>query len=421
MLNPEQEQSSASSSGEVGCQFFGGSYTYPYMLNIQLFPEQDAGSPFQPASHVAPIYAGGTNTAQDSVFQFGQVLPPTQPRSGYSNLALFEVEWRANPESLVMASSGKCTGVAVEQPITTRTSEGNVAPTQGLAVALKTNSTTEQNEAQDIQVQPLSNPTPDRNTLSTKTKSKLSLIQEISRQDTLSPKSETSSTATTTDPPSPARSIDSSQFFKQSPSTSTLSSPTPSTAATTAAATTITRKQKPSDFFYQLDSHGFPCASSTCDNRCNLWDGTSVICPKCGPYSETRYCSKAHLLEDIKWHWAYCGTMSFEYPCKESSIPRDIRMDMPCLIPCMHGYDTPERHRQSVYFNVCGSQGDYFIFSDWGDLMDAGGGTDGMAARCSSRVICAVTFEDPAEKDRFRRVLAACLFCKTTLPPTSLS
>lgn len=96
-------------------------------------------------------------------------------------------------------------------------------------------------------------------------------------------------------------------------------------------------------------------------------------------------------------------------------------MDMPCLIPCMHGYDTPERHRQSVYFNVCGSQGDYFIFSDWGDLMDAGGGTDGMAARCSSRVICAVTFEDPAEKDRFRRVLAACLFCKTTLPPTSLS
>lgn len=102
-----------------------------------------------------------------------------------------------------------------------------------------------------------------------------------------------------------------------------------------------------------------------------------MICPKCGPYSEIRYCSKAHLLEDVKWHWAYCGMMNFEYPCKESSIPREIRVNMPCLIPCVHGYDTPERHRQAVYFNVCGAQGDYFIFSDWGDLMEAGGGLMG--------------------------------------------
>lgn len=88
-------------------------------------------------------------------------------------------------------------------------------------------------------------------------------------------------------------------------------------------------------------------------------------------------------------------------------------MGMPCLIPCMHGYDTPERHRQAVYFNVCGAQGDYFIFSDWDDLMETGGGADGTAARCSSRVICTVRFEDPAEKDRFRRVLAVCLFCSS--------
>ncbi|ODM23277.1 hypothetical protein SI65_00866 [Aspergillus cristatus] len=417
MPNPEKEQSAASSGGEAGCQSFGGSYTHPYMLNTQLFPEQDAASAFQPASHVVPVYAGGTNTAQSPVLEFEQVLPPTQLRGGYSSLASFEAEWRANLELFVTASSEESAGVIAEQSITTRTDEGNLAtpaPRNLGVVSPETNSTTERSETQDTQYQPLPNPISRRNTLSTKPK--LSPIQEISRQDTLSPKSETSSTAITTDPPSPARSIDSGQFFKHASSISTQSSPTPSAATTTTAGTTITRKQKPSDFFYQLDSHGFPCASSTCDNRCNLWDGTSVICPKCGPYSEIRYCSKAHLLEDIKWHWAYCGTMSFEYPCKDSSIPREIRVDTPCLIPCMHGYDTPERHRQAVYFNVCGSQADYFIFSDWVDLMEAGGVSDGMAARCSSTVICTVTFEVPAEKDRFRRVLAACLFLTIEVP-----
>lgn len=417
MPNPEKDQSAASSGGEAGFQSFGGSYTYPYMLNTQLFPEQDAAGTFQPALYVVPVYAGGTNTAQSPVLEFEQVLPPTKFRGGYSSLASFEAEWRANLESFVTASSEENTGVIAEQSITTHTDEGNLAiptPRNLGVVSPETDSTTERSETQDTQHQPLPNPISRRNTLSTRPK--LSPIQEISRQDTLSPKSETS-TAITTDPPSPARSIDSGQFFKHASSISTQSSPTPSTATTTTASTTITRKQKPSDFFYQLDSHGFPCASSACDNRCNLWDDTSVICPKCGPYSEIRYCSKAHLLEDIKWHWVYCGTMSFEYPCKESSIPREIRVDTPCLIPCIHGYDTPERHRQAVYFNVCGSRADYFIFSDWGDLMEAGGASDGMAPRCSSRIICTVTFEDSAEKDRFRRVLAACLFRKPPLLP----
>lgn len=406
MPKPEREQSSATSSGEADYQSFGGNYKYLYMLNTQLPPQQDAASALHPASHVVSDYNGGTTMEQSPTLQFGQVLLPTQFRSGYSSLMSFEEEWRANLESFdTPMACEQNIAVTIDQFNTTNTSEGNIAPNQTLAAAPETNSTTERSEAQDTQPQPLPNSIPRRNTLSTKPKPKLSPIQEISRQDTLSPKSETSSTAITTDPPSPARSIDSSQFFKHASSISTQSSPTSSTATTT------TRKQKPSDFFYQLDSHGFPCATSICDNRCNLWDGTSVICPKCGPYSEIRYCSKAHLLEDVKWHWAYCGMMSFEYPCKESSIPREIRVNMPCLIPCVHGYDTPERHRQAVYFNVCGAQGDYFIFSDWGDLMEAGGGSDGMAARCSSRVICTVVFEDPAEKDRFCRVLAACLFC----------
>ncbi|KAL3446691.1 hypothetical protein BJX65DRAFT_308859 [Aspergillus insuetus] len=167
--------------------------------------------------------------------------------------------------------------------------------------------------------------------------------------------------------------------------------------------------QKPEGFFWQLDSHGFPCAKSDCDSRCNLWDGATVICPRCGPFSETRYCSREHLLKDIKVHWARCGQNVFQHPCRESTIPKDVR-DGPPLIPCLHPYDTPERHRQAVYLNMHSSAGDYFIFSDFVDMVEAGIPDDHLNLRCSNRILCAVKFTDLKAKDRFRRVLAACLF-----------
>ena len=176
----------------------------------------------------------------------------------------------------------------------------------------------------------------------------------------------------------------------------------------------ITSK-KPSNFFWQLDSHGFPCAKIGCSARCNLWDGATVICPKCGPYSETRYCSRAHLLQDIKAHWPICGQAVFSYPCKESTIPRDVR-EAPPLIPCLYGFDTPERHRQAVHFNMNHREGDYFIFSDWVDMVNKGAlkksdnDKEKVKLRCSSRIIHVVRFEDAQERDRFRRVLAAVLF-----------
>lgn len=176
---------------------------------------------------------------------------------------------------------------------------------------------------------------------------------------------------------------------------STHSSPNPSTRSGLL-------RQKPPGFFWQLDSHGFPCSATDCNKRCNLWDGRSVICPKCGPFSEIRYCSKKHLLEDVEAHWAFCGLLTFTHPCHESSIPADIRARPP-LVPCLLQYDTLERHRQALYFNTCEDLGDYFIFAD---LFEAD-----LDKCCSSKVIMPVVFDDLAEKDRFRRILAACLFC----------
>lgn len=61
--------------------------------------------------------------------------------------------------------------------------------------------------------------------------------------------------------------------------------------------------------------------------------------------------------------------------------------------------------------------GDYFIFSDWADMIAAKSTPDDITLRCSSRIIHTVKFTDPEEKDRFRRVLAACLFGMSFLPP----
>ncbi|KAL1983048.1 hypothetical protein VTN96DRAFT_531 [Rasamsonia emersonii] len=189
------------------------------------------------------------------------------------------------------------------------------------------------------------------------------------------------------------------------PSASTASSSQPSQPG----------PRRPAGWFWQLDSHGFPCALAGCDKRCSSWDGASVICPRCGPYSEVRYCGEEHLFADIKAHWPYCGQMTFRHPCRESSIPRQQR-EGPPLLPSRHNWDTPERHRQAVRHAVDRS-GDYFIFSDWADWMAAGQPDDILDVRCSNRVVWVVSFDDREDRDRFRRVLGVCLFASIEVVP----
>lgn len=172
-------------------------------------------------------------------------------------------------------------------------------------------------------------------------------------------------------------------------------------------------RQASQGFFWQLDSHGFPCAMASCDKRCNSWDGASVICPKCGPYSEIRYCGKEHLFEDVKYHWLDCGTKTFKHPCKASTIPREQK-EGPPLLPSLHNWDTPERFRQAVR-HAADKSGDYFVFQDRQDWIAAGQPTNNVAVRCSTTVIHTVKFDDPEEKDRFRRLLGIALFSKLSL------
>ncbi|RAH85745.1 hypothetical protein BO86DRAFT_436965 [Aspergillus japonicus CBS 114.51] len=254
---------------------------------------------------------------------------------------------------------------------------------------------------------------------STKTNTTGTTQHKARGNNTTTTNTQSSAIKPTLPPPSHPH-VASSSHAHPSPPPPTSTSPLSTTASTTTTTTTHYQQisnvrggtlssQKPEGFFWQLDSHGFPCGLRHCPKRCNSWDGVTVICPGCGPFSETRYCSRDHLLQDIKTHWPVCGDQVFVHPCRESTIPREVR-EGPPLIPCLHNYDMPERHRQAVYFRMNARQGDYFIFADWADYVRAGFPENTTTVRCAKRVVYTVRFEDPEEKDRFRRVLAICLF-----------
>lgn len=405
---PSGEQSPASAKSEP-------IYTTPYMLSSQYRTDQAFATPSQVYPSMLVPYVDTSLMQNSSTLQFGPVLaPPNHDR--HSNLTSFELEWGKVPEmdQAQTLSTWESPETTAAQHVTAN--EGDLTtlttPLALRAASSPENGTNGLNKAHGAQSFPPSS-SARRNTTTAKTI--LFPIQELSHANSVTPNlpiltpgssftldsQGSQTTPSTAEPSSPAR----SQIFSNGSARPSSSLSTQSSPSTRAGVLT----QKPEGFFWQLDSHGFPCAASGCDQRCNLWDGTTVICPKCGPYSEIRYCSKDHLLEDVKWHWLYCGQATFEHPCRENSIPQEVRDGVP-LIPCIHPYDTPERHRQAVYFNVCAGEGDYFIFADWVDMLEPKVMDNNQALRCSSHVVHVVTFDDPVEKDRFRRVLATCLF-----------
>ncbi|KAJ5168368.1 uncharacterized protein N7482_003962 [Penicillium canariense] len=169
-------------------------------------------------------------------------------------------------------------------------------------------------------------------------------------------------------------------------------------------------------FFWDLTYHLFECALEGCEKRCCLGDCQSVICPYCGPFSHFIWCSKEHMREDVSTHWLYCGQSPLKEPSVETSVTPDIRVGPPA-IPCKNGWDSPERHRQAMWFSTARQEGDYFIFADWDDSIAAGFTPGAWEVRCSPRVLRTVRFADPEEKDHFRRILAVCLLKSVEVQP----
>lgn len=188
-----------------------------------------------------------------------------------------------------------------------------------------------------------------------------------------------------------------------------------STGSTRASRETVVTK-KSANFFYDLNYHTFECQMQGCSVRCMLWDGGSVICPACGPYSEGIYCSKEHMRDDVKSHWQVCGQFTFAYQCKVTSVPPDLLLGPP-QIPSVHNWSSPEHHRQAMWFCTSRREGDYFVFPDLKLQKQAGVRIGDPYWRCSPHVLFTVNFTDEAEKDRFRRILAASLLASLEVQP----
>jgi hypothetical protein len=107
------------------------------------------------------------------------------------------------------------------------------------------------------------------------------------------------------------------------------------------------------------------CRNPECRKSTHPLDGSTKICPACGPRSKVRYCSKACLYLDIRRHFFNeCGTLTIEGEIDETGLDDSNKNVRPYIRHSTHELvNTGERHRQAVYFAM-ESEGEYFIFDD---------------------------------------------------------
>ena len=174
----------------------------------------------------------------------------------------------------------------------------------------------------------------------------------------------------------------------------------------------------------KFDGFAFKCPKPDCRRVTNPWDGSTVICPRCGPYSSIRYCCTQHLLGDLPDHWAVdCLRHTLRCAADPLTIhPRQVQG--PPAIPNLCGWDSVERYRQVIY-HAAASQGDYFIFGDANGYMDYTAGDQSrnwQLRRGRAPLILTVNFErnqiNSANclKDRFNRLMNAALFTASSNP-----
>lgn len=81
----------------------------------------------------------------------------------------------------------------------------------------------------------------------------------------------------------------------------------------------------------------------------------------------------------------------------------------PPMIPSIYNSPSLERHRQALWFSTAQSEGDYFIFSDRAERIKKSLPAGHEDVRCTGKLLVAIDWSSPAEKDKFRRCLAVCL------------
>lgn len=106
-----------------------------------------------------------------------------------------------------------------------------------------------------------------------------------------------------------------------------------------------------------FDQLGFHCTLESCRRAIIDADELVRICNGCGPYSRTRYCNIAHVLDDAATHYFFCGLDNMKVPATAHIRYRD---QLP-QVRDIHGHDNAMRTRQLTY-SMHDQSSDYTIF-----------------------------------------------------------
>lgn len=158
------------------------------------------------------------------------------------------------------------------------------------------------------------------------------------------------------------------------------------------------------------------CRKPECGRMTSCWDPKVVSCPRCGPKSYVRYCSKEHLYDDMQQHWFIdCGKQEILGPVDKFTI----RPSQKPLRPYVNSpiQNNIERHRQAVYHSM-EQEASYFVFNDRGNIKVEDDGNTVLKesiilARGTGEVMVSVVFADDdspsSDKKVFENLLTSIL------------
>ncbi|KAL8789041.1 MAG: hypothetical protein Q9195_007007 [Heterodermia aff. obscurata] len=108
---------------------------------------------------------------------------------------------------------------------------------------------------------------------------------------------------------------------------------------------------------WRHDREHLDCRHPKCKKKVVDFNPDTILCLGCGPKTYTRYCSIAHMMDDLNGHWKECGTDEFiiKRVIDHNTTPRHFWRYCPA-IPNRHGYYSMYRYRQRAFAMMTAGQ-----------------------------------------------------------------
>ena len=108
---------------------------------------------------------------------------------------------------------------------------------------------------------------------------------------------------------------------------------------------------------WRHDREYLDCRHPKCKKKVVDWNRDTILCLGCGPKTYTRYCSIAHMMDDLNGHWKECGSdeMIIKRVIDHNTMPPHFWRYCPA-IPNRHGYYSMHRYRQRAFAMMTAGQ-----------------------------------------------------------------